>query len=159
MRKSLRLFLAAIAAVVFMLAGCASAPPEPVEISLPAANATLHTSGALVLEENEGILNVGWWETVDDIVSWEVEIPQDGEYVFSMRAACDPQFPGSIVVLTIDGQSLEVKVRDTGDWLYYVNMEFGSLNVSAGTHTLSLQASHVDNRFVANLRRVDIKSL
>lgn len=157
MRRSMS-FGAAAMLVAIALSSCATAPPEPVEIRLSAASATLTTSEALVLEENDGIPNVGWWQNTDDLISWELEVPYSGDYLIAMQASCDPEFPGSTVVVTVGDQSLELTVRDTGDWLNYSTMEFGVLSLDKGTYTLSLQASNVVNRFVGNVRRVSVVS-
>ena len=145
--------LLVVVVVVAMLAGCSK---EPVTITLAAEDADLTTDGALVLEQDNesGAYNVGWWETITDEVSWDINVEQAGSYTVSVNYSCDPQFPGSTIVVSVGSQSVQGTIRDTGAWSSYVTQELGTINLQAGTRTVSVRASSVANRFVCNLRTV-----
>ncbi|GAB6089375.1 carbohydrate-binding protein [Spirochaeta dissipatitropha] len=142
---------AAVLLLVF-IAGCASAPAEKQEarIQLPARNATLESTGALVFESP----NIGWWERTEDRITWDVEVEIGGTYMVSLVASCDPEFPGSTVDVTINGQTVQTTIPSTGGWEYYRILEVATVNLSPGSYELLVQASNVHNRFVANLSEV-----
>ncbi|MFW6364094.1 MAG: carbohydrate-binding protein [Spirochaeta sp.] len=146
------------ALMLAIIAGCASAPAagdagaEPVRIRLRAENAEMHSNGALVFENP----NIGYWETTEDRITWDADVEVGGTYMVSLYAACDPEFPGSIVDVTIDGQTVQVEIPDTGGWQEYRTLEAGTVELSPGSYELVVQASHVDNRFVANLSDVNL---
>lgn len=149
--------VAVLVLAALVVVGCATTggPAEPVTYRLDADDAVLTTSGALVLEEKEDGYNVGWWESTDDVISWEFEAEYSTDYAVALQLSCDPQFPGSTIAVTVGNQPVgELVVPDTGDWSTYTTREVGVVSLEAGTHTVELQATNVANRFVANLRRV-----
>jgi len=151
MKKTI--FLAILTAL--FLVGCASAPEggeEKAAIKLRAKDATLQTTGNLVIE-NDG-KNVGYWETTEDQIIWELNVEQKGEYMVMATYSCDPQFPGSEVAVDIDGTQLTFTTRDTGDWGNFTTEELGTISLEPGTYTVTVKALSVADRFVANLSTV-----
>lgn len=122
-------------------------------ITLKAADSTLQTTGNLILEDGG---NVGYWEATDDIISWEVDIPSDGVYNITLKVSCDPEFPGSILSVTVGDKMVEVEVLDSGAWSDYKILDAGSVNLKKGIQTLKVQAISIANRFVGNLQYVKL---
>jgi len=145
---------ALVIVVIALLVGCAG---EPVTITLAAEDATLTSDGALTLEgdDAEGY-NVGWWETITDEVSWDIDVESAGTYTVTINYACDPEFPGSTVVVSVGDQSVQGTIRDTSAWSSYITQELGEIELESGAQTVSIQASAVANRFVCNLRKIEL---
>lgn len=127
---------------------------DPVVITLKANEAVITTSGSMVLEEGESGYNIGWWETTDDEVTWDLEIPVQDDYAVLLNFSCDPQFPGSVVNVTINGETFEGTIFDTGGWTYYASLEVGTINLPPGKYEVLVKAASVANRFVCNLREI-----
>lgn len=150
------LIMSAAVLLLVFIAGCASTPAETVEtrITLEARDAVLETTGALIFESP----NIGWWESTEDKITWNVDVEVEGTYMISMFISCDPEFPGSTVDATINNQTVQIVIPDTGGWDYYRLMEVGTVDLTPGSHELVVQASNVYNRFVANLSDVILVS-
>jgi hypothetical protein len=167
MKRSLLLtviiILAFIASCATSGGGAAAAasdkpPTEPkTVIKLTAKDAQLVTTGQLVYEEAADRDNIGWWGKTDDQIKWNLEIKEAGTYWVLARASCDPQFPGSVVDVTINNKTMSFKVPDTGSWTDYQLIECGSLELQPGTYPVLVQAKSVANRFVCNLNAMIVE--
>jgi hypothetical protein len=154
MKKSL-IVMAAIAALVLSCAstgGAAgqTAAAEQTVVTLESKDAQLATQNQLVY--NEGADCVALWEKTTDEISWNLEIKEAGEYEVVASVACDPQFPGSTVGVTVNKQTLTFKVSDTGTWTTFVSVKAGKITLQPGTYPVLVKAIEVPGRFVANLR-------
>ena len=156
---SIRNFLIIIA-VLLAAASCASssssgngaAETEETAITLKAKDAKLVTDGALVYNSDANC--VAWWEKVTDEVIWKMEVAEAGEYEVIAAVACDPQFPGSTIGITVNGQTVSIKVPNTHGWSKYESLSAGKVSLDAGTCEVTVKALEVPGRFVANLRTV-----
>ncbi|MBN1647255.1 MAG: hypothetical protein JW874_04410 [Spirochaetales bacterium] len=152
-------YIFALAALV--LAGCAGggSPKEAATLKLEAANAALKTDGNLIVgDTSTGQKVVAWWEKTSDEVSWDLAVENGGDYAVSVKIACDPQFPGSVVEVKIGDQSLEFTVPDTGAWEQFKVMDIGTVKLKKGTYPVLVKAKSVKNRFVCNLMYVNLVS-
>jgi hypothetical protein len=150
--------VAVAAVVVLALVLFVSGSREPVTITLAAENAELITDGALVLEgDADAGYNVGWWETINDEVSWDIEVESAGRYTVSIYYSCDPQFPGSTVAVSAGNEMVAGTIRDTSAWDSYITQELGTIQLEAGMQTITIRATSVANRFVCNLRRIALE--
>jgi hypothetical protein len=158
MKKNLYLLLIICVALII---SCVSGPgpAKEVIISLHAIDAQLKTSGGLVYEDQEGRECIGWWESPNDEISWGFDVPVDGEYAVTMRVACDTQFPGSTVGVTIGGQTLTFIMPDTYDWETYFNVDIGTVPLKAGPNTVLVKGIELVNRFFGNLQEVVLKKI
>jgi hypothetical protein len=125
---------------------------EAMVLELKAEDAELVTTGQLQLEDAN--MNIGWWASTDDQIKWTLEVPEDGEYTVLYRYSLDPQFPGSVVKLTVGDQSLEYTMEDTGEWSNYRTLEVGKMSLKAGSQPVVIQAVSIENRFVMNLKSI-----
>ncbi|MBN2534750.1 MAG: hypothetical protein JXB88_17830 [Spirochaetales bacterium] len=119
-------------------------------ITLESKDAQLTTQDQLVYNEEADC--VAWWEKTTDEISWNVEVKEAGDYFIIASVACDPQFPGSTVGVTVNNQTLTFTVPDTGGWLDFFNITVGKINLKPGTYPVLVKAIEVPDRFVANLR-------
>jgi len=149
MKKSYLFFLIPL----IWLASCGTIPSGDLEeVKLKAGQAELQTQGALVLGSEGNV--IGWWESTDDIISWEAEITGKGTYQVQAIISCDPQFPGSQVQVAIGEETKEFIVPDTGAWENYTVMDLGEVKLTPGTYPVRVQALSVNNRFVCNLKEI-----
>lgn len=147
--------IAIMATAIIFLTSCltTSGSSDPVEIKLKAVDSTLETTGNLLIEDGG---NIGYWENLEDVVMWDLEIPSNGEYNVFLKMSCDPEFAGSTVAVTIGDQVLEVLILDSGAWSDYKTLEVGSINLKKGSYTIKVQATNILNRFVGNLSYVKL---
>jgi hypothetical protein len=159
MKKNLCIL--AIISVIFIIS-CVSGPgaaKEEVIIKLHAIDAQLKTNGGLMYEEKEDRECIGWWESPDDEIRWDFDVPADGDYAVTVRLACDTQFPGSTVGVTIGGQTLTFIVPDTYDWETYFDVDIGTVSLKAGPNTVLVKGIELVNRFFGNLQEVVLKRI
>jgi hypothetical protein len=146
--------------IVISIVSCVSAgkPKGPVIILLDAPDATLSTDMDLVLEDDADRErpNVGWWSSLNDIISWDFKVTTGGTYNVLVNISCDTQFPGSLVGVTAGGQKLEFNVPDTISWEDYFDIEIGTFDLDPGSYTLEIQGIELVNRFFANIRYVKL---
>ena len=143
------LLLASIA----LAAGCTTtdgAESEATEIKLEAKDAILVTEAQL---QTDGI-NIGWWTNTDEEIQWKFDVTDAGEYEIFARISCDPQFPGSVVNVTLNNKTLSFTVPDTGGWENFTRIGVGKVSLSAGSYTIVLKAASVKERFVCNVNYV-----
>jgi len=159
MKKNL--LLAAVllvgAAMIFSCTstGGAAAGEPKVELELIAEEAELVTNAQLQIEDANK--NIGWWGSIDDQAKWTLDVPEDGEYTVLFTYSLDPQFPGSLVKLTVGDASLEYKTRDTGAWSNYTTREAGKMMLKKGKQPVVIQATKIANRFVMNLTAIKLQ--
>ncbi|MBN2532217.1 MAG: hypothetical protein JXB88_04965 [Spirochaetales bacterium] len=148
-------FIAAVIICMLFLFSCVSTPKgKPAKITLSAVDAQLKTTGNLVYEEGPDRDNIGWWEKEDDEIIWTFDVADAGEYKVTVKIACDPQFAGSTVGVTVAGETLPFKVPDTGDWSAFIDVEVGSVKLDVGSQTLVVKGITLANRFFGNLQAV-----
>jgi hypothetical protein len=119
-------------------------------ITLESKDAKLVTQSRLVYNANANC--VAWWEKKTDEISWTLEIKEAGEYYVIAAVACDPQFPGSTVGVTVNNQTLTFEVPDTGSWSNYKDIAAGKIALQPGTYPVVVKAIKIPSSFVANLR-------
>ncbi|MBN1646545.1 MAG: hypothetical protein JW874_00810 [Spirochaetales bacterium] len=131
------------------------------DIILLAQDAELQ--GNLVLETGErDTPNIGWWSSLDDLISWDLEIVADGNYGVYVNLACLPLFAGSVITISNGSAYLTLTVPSTGAWETYSDVYAGAFLFSGGTYTLTLQAASIaepstsSERYVANIRHITL---
>jgi len=89
----------------------------------------------IVLEEKHR--NLGWWSSVDDVVTWTIDVPESGTYRVEIDYACDAHAAGHRLVMSSRGSSLTHKIAATSGWDDYQTTEIGTLELSAGVQTVT----------------------
>ena len=153
MKKSI-IVLAVLA--VFMVS-CVSAPKEVPPINLHAIDADLITESQLVYEAQEGRECVGWWTQPEDEIHWDFDIVVKGEYTIIATVACDAEFAGSKIGVSVGGQDLEFVMPDTYDWDTYYQVEVGVVRLAPGSYTIVVKGNELMNRFYGNLQSLILK--
>jgi hypothetical protein len=77
--------------------------------------------------------NAGWVDA-GDYVQWQIEVPSSGSYKLSARSATTAAATLSFLV---DGSAVaNLSLPNTGGWQSWQTVTSGSVNLTAGTHTL-----------------------
>jgi hypothetical protein len=105
----------------------------------------------------EGAGNVGWWASLDDVVTWTFDVAEAGDYDIIVNYSAASSFAGAMINTTVADQTLEWKAASTEDWTNYTDLNIGTVKLPAGPQTLTLQATKIRNRFVANVMKVTLK--
>jgi alpha-L-fucosidase len=126
-------------------------------ISLVADDAVIHGTTAKC-QSADGRQNIGYWTDAGDWVSWDFQVTTPGKFDVEIAQACIPSDAGSEYAVMIDGQTLQGKVEDTGDWNKFVVRKLGTVTVSkAGRCTLSVKPTNKPHGAVMNLESVVLK--
>jgi len=119
---------------------------------LGAADADLH--GGVQVEHDPA--NVGYWTDSNSTVTWNVDVPADGQYTVGVTYACDNGSAGSTYKVGLDdGASVEGKVDGTGNWGDYKTVTLdGKVTLTVGRHLLRVTPTSMPHGAVMNLREV-----
>ncbi|WMJ83774.1 hypothetical protein ACS3UN_11990 [Oscillospiraceae bacterium LTW-04] len=145
MRKYFLILLAFCLMLSF--AGCSASSStenkeEGIHFELLPENADLSLAPGVVVEPKKAPYNLGGW-TADNIVFWEVELPEDGQYSFKITYSRPTQYPmaeGILRVDTADGVTHDMhfqapptgKNKKKDDWSVYVTKDSIGDNLVAG---------------------------
>jgi hypothetical protein len=161
MKKSL--VISVVICVIFIVSCVSSPKPEDTgpAIELQAADAQLKTTGSLQYESGPDRDNIGWWEKVDDEISWDFDVPEGkgGDYKVIVRVACDSEFADSLVGVTINGETLKFNIPDTFEWSSFIDVEVGTISLDTGSYTCVVKGIELKNRFFGNLQSVKLQKL
>jgi hypothetical protein len=168
--KKIAIVLAVSVIVVLLAASCAStgssaatepaaapaAAPAPApapagpKIVLDATKAKLTSGGGEGIRMEAGG-NVGYWSSLDDIITWTFDVAEAGDYDVILNYSAASSFAGALAKVTVADQVLEWKASSTDDWTSYTDLNVGTVKLAAGPQTLSLQGTKIRVRFVANI--------
>lgn len=103
---------------------------------------------------------LGFWTHVDDFATWELTVPEPGEYRVCLLQGCGRGQGGSEVVVEVAGQSLSWTVEDTGHFQNFVEREVGRVAFTeAGRQRLKVRADSKAGVAVMDLRHVILRPL
>ncbi len=157
-----------LALAVVLIASCASggAPADPVSYKVYAADATLETpNGNLQIETGGDAPNVGYWEKLNDVVTWEITVEYSCDYNVTVNYALSDTFTGSVVEVRIGDQVLRWQTAGTGDWSNYTTKDLGNVTLKAGTYPVVMQVvtqcegDQYDQHYVANVRKITLTTV
>ena len=98
---------------------------------------------------------VQFWHGLDSSLTWKVKFDQAGKVDLSFYQACADDCSGSIVEVTLAGQSYQSKISSTSSWADYQNVDVGSFDIpSAGKYEIIIRPIEKPDRAVANLSKV-----
>ncbi len=125
-------------------------------------NLTLSAS-ELVLKPDNAELNgdvglsqglIQFWHGLDSSVSWNVIFNDPGEVNVSIFVACPSDFSGSVVEVSLAGQSIRCEITSTDSWADYQEKTIGKFTISAaGKYKISVNPVSKPKRAVANLSK------
>lgn len=111
-------------------------PLPPRVVTLQAADARLHGLG-LCKENTNGTINIGWWNSPTDYVSWSCSIPQAGSYEVSIRYAVPPTHSGrDFEIFCGPARLFYKKLPSTEGWFTQKTLYVGRLQLAAGAQEL-----------------------
>lgn len=143
----------------------AAAPKEELVASAAAPLVLKAKSAVLTNGGGEGIVlengsNVGYWSSVDDTIVWTINVADAGDYSVTVDYAVATEFAGAAAKVFSGDSSVEWPlVKTTGDWGVYKKLELGNLTLAAGETTITMQATAIKNRFVANVKSVTLTKM
>jgi alpha-L-fucosidase len=140
---------------------------EPEYLIPPAANGkyTLGAGDAVSdgngprLQGDGAKANLGSWMNQSGTVHWRITTALAGEYSASLSCSCAPNSAGSTVVIQVDGTDTTVTgiVAATRSWTDFANLNLGgTLNLSAGAHTVTIVPKSKPGLAVMNLRSLTL---
>ena len=123
---------------------------------LHSRDVTIH--GTMVRYEPKPEKNtIGYWTKKEDWVSWDFVVKKAGKYRVLPLQGCGKGSGGSEVDFTIGDQTLKMTVEDTGHFQKFVERDIGTVELKAGTYTLSVKPQTKPHGAVMDLRQVVIK--
>ena len=98
---------------------------------------------------------IQFWHGLDTSVSWQIKFKKPGNVKVSFFEACASDCSGSIVEITLAGQSSRCEITGTAGWADYQEKDFGTFNIpEAGKYKLVVKPVKKPQRAVANLSKV-----
>jgi len=106
-------------------------------------------------ESGGGKDNIGFWTDINDYVKWEFSLRQPGRFQVEIEYACNNDTAGSEYVVSVAGQQLHGKVRQTGGWTQFVKERLGTVRLGpVGRFVLSVRPISKPGYAVMNLRAI-----
>ena len=125
-------------------------------VMLRAANAVVCGTSARY-ESGGGKDNIGYWTNPRDYVVWDLKVGKPATFDVVIILACANGAGGSEYIVTVAGQELAGKVKDTGGWTNFVTEKLGTVNIDrAGSYTLSVRPQKMPRSAVMNLQSVKL---
>ncbi len=122
-------------------------------LTLKAGDAGLE--GGLQVEAKEGVENIGFWDSADDSAAWNVRFDKAGAYKVSLNSATPHD--GATAVVEAGGQTLTVKVPNTGDWMRFQDVPAGTLTIGQpGVVPVKVRSADAATWKAINLRTVKL---
>ena len=142
-----------------------AAPARPVlqapkgGILLRARDAAVHGQNAKY-EHGGGKDNIGFWNRVDDWVSWDFDVTKPGTFEVEIVFACARGSGGSEYVVAVGKQQLRGKVKETGSWARFTAAKLGKMTLAKpGRYTLSVKPTRKARTAVMNLQAVILRQV
>ena len=101
---------------------------------------------------------LGYWTEVEDWCEWSVYIERPGSYQVHVLQGCGRGHGGSLVSVTMAGQSIKFSVEDTGGFQAFKDREIGRLKISeTGLYQLQVRPISKASVAVMDVRRITLK--
>jgi arylsulfatase A-like enzyme len=127
-------------------------------VILHARDAKVH-GGKLRYEDAPNKDTLGFWVQADDWAEWTFDAPHAGAFEVELLQGCGKSSGGVEVAVTIAGQTLTMKVEETGHFQRFVPRTIGTVRLAeAGRVTLAVRARSKPGVAVMDLRRVVLRA-
>jgi len=127
-------------------------------IVLHACDAKAHGS-KLRYEDAPQKDTLGFWVQKDDWVEWEFDAPHPGVFEVQLLQACGKGSGGAEIEVAVAGQTLTMKVEETGHFQRFVPRMIGTVRLAeSGRFTLAVRARTRPGPAVMDLRRVVLRA-
>jgi arylsulfatase A-like enzyme len=131
--------------------------PGPGAILLYAGDAKVHGS-KLRYEPEPHKDTLGFWTQAEDWVEWEFETASAGVFDVELLQGCGKGSSGAEVEVAVGGQTLAMKVEDTGHFQRFVPRSIGTVKLERpGRYTLTVKARSKPGAAVMDLRRIVLR--
>lgn len=127
-------------------------------LHLRVSQATILGVTARLEQDAAGLVNIGFWTSIEDAVLFTVTAPRAGRYDVALCYACPAEEAGSQVVLeSEEGAALTIAVQATGGFDRYVRHQAPRpLRLPAGESRLRLRPLTLARRALMNLRWLEL---
>lgn len=127
-------------------------------LHLRVSQATILGATARLEQDAAGLVNIGFWTSIEDAVLFTVTAPRAGRYDVALCYACPAEEAGSQVVLeSEEGAALTIAVQATGGFDRYVrHLAPRPLRLPAGESRLRLRPLTLARRALMNLRWLEL---
>jgi alpha-L-fucosidase len=134
-----------------------AAPPAKISSSGPSAlpARSAETTGLAHYEADKDC--IGYWTQPGDTVSWKASVEQAGRYEVGVTYACEKGAGGSEFTVACGREKVAGVVRETGSWTEFRTVSLGTVEVPAGTQTLTVSAQKMPGFAVMNLRGITLR--
>ncbi|MFN5756198.1 MAG: sulfatase-like hydrolase/transferase [Planctomycetia bacterium] len=137
-----------------------SVTPATGDIRLHAKDARVH--GEKLRYEPQPHKNVlGYWISQSDWAEWEFDVPKPGRYEVEIQQGCGVGSGGAEVAVEVrgtdGGTTLAFTVQETGHFQQQILRVIGSVDLTAGRHTLAVKPRTKPGIAVMDLRRVVLR--
>jgi uncharacterized cupredoxin-like copper-binding protein len=122
-------------------------------ISLPAKTATVH-SEKMKYEEQSYKNVLGFWVNPADWAEWTFEVEKPGTYTLDILQGCGKGSGGAAVEFAIEEQKFKTNIVETGHFQHMIRRDLGTVQLSAGKHTLTVKPQSKPGGAVMDLREV-----
>jgi arylsulfatase A-like enzyme len=126
-------------------------------VILHARDARVH-GGKLRYEDAPHKDTLGFWTQKDDWVEWTFAAPHAGTFAVELLQGCGKGSGGADVEITVAGQTLSMRVEETGHFQRFVPRTPGTVRLTEGEQTLTVRARSRPGPAVMDLRRVVLRS-
>lgn len=101
---------------------------------------------------------LGFWVQKDDWAEWTFDLSRAGKFEVEVLQACGKGSGGAEVEVAVQGQTLGLKVEETGHFQRFVPRTLGAVNLKEGERiTLSVRAKTKPGPAVMDLRRIVLR--
>ena len=127
-------------------------------IRLQARDARIHGS-KLRYEAAPHKDTLGFWVQQGDWVAWEFDAPRAGIFEIQLLQGCGKGSGGAGIEVTVAGQTLTMKVEETGHFQRFVPRSIGTVMLAEpGRYTLAVRVRSKPGPAVMDLRRVVLRA-
>lgn len=134
------------------------AAPGAGAVILHARDASVHGS-KLHYEDAPQKDTLGFWVQRDDWVEWTFDAPHPGTLAVELLQGCGKGSGGAEIAVIVAGQTLTMKVAETGHFQRFVPRAIGTVRIAeAGRYTLTVRANTKPGPAVMDLRRVVLRA-
>ena len=137
--------------------------PKPTEagagaVLLHAGNAKVHGS-KLRYEPEPHKDTLGFWVNAGDFAEWEFEAPNAGTFEVELLQGCGKGSGGATVEVALAGQTLAMKVEETGHFQRFIPRTIGTVKLDKpGRYTLTVKPQAKPGAAVMDLRRIVLRA-
>jgi uncharacterized protein DUF5077 len=101
---------------------------------------------------------LGFWSDPQDFAEWEIKVEKPGRYQVTVHQGC--KSGGSEVAVLLNGQKLNFKVQDTGDFHKLAPVTVGEVKIDKpGTYRLAVKPEKKNGGAIMDIQKVVLAPL